>query len=41
VGTGILLGYAIIDQNWARAALFIIYEAINIWGYINWKKKED
>lgn len=41
VGTGILFCFAIVDHNWARAVLFFIYELINVWGFIKWRKDKN
>jgi hypothetical protein len=37
IGTGILLVLAITRKDWAQAFLFIIYEFINIKGFVDWK----
>jgi membrane protein implicated in regulation of membrane protease activity len=36
VGTGILLILAILKKDWYQVFLFLIYEIINIFGYITW-----
>lgn len=38
VGTGILLILAILKKDWYQVFLFLIYEIINIFGYITWSK---
>jgi membrane protein implicated in regulation of membrane protease activity len=36
VGTGMLLILAILKKDWYQVFLFLIYEIINIFGYITW-----
>jgi membrane protein implicated in regulation of membrane protease activity len=38
VGTGILLILAILKKDWYQVFLFLIYEIINIFGYITWSR---
>ncbi len=39
-GTGLLLILAIIRQDWSQVFLFIIYEIINIYGYLEWSNEK-
>ena len=39
LGTGILTVLAFTRQEWSQVALFIVYEALNIWGFIKWRKE--
>jgi membrane protein implicated in regulation of membrane protease activity len=38
VGTGVLLILAILKKDWYQVFLFLIYEIINIFGYITWSR---
>lgn len=37
-GNCILIYLAIMDQNWARMGLFIVYSLINLYGWRDWTK---
>lgn len=38
IGTGIMLVLAIMRKDWSQTVLFAIYEGINLFGFISWKK---
>jgi membrane protein implicated in regulation of membrane protease activity len=45
IGTGLLLILALLRQDWSQAFLFLIYEGLNVFGFIKWyrgsKKKKN
>lgn len=37
-GNCILIYLAVLDGNWARVGLFVVYSGINLWGWWDWRK---
>ena len=37
-GNCILIYPAVLDGNWARVGLFVVYSGINVWGWWDWRK---
>jgi membrane protein implicated in regulation of membrane protease activity len=40
IGTGLLLILALLRKDWSQAFLFLVYEGINIFGYISWAREK-